>query len=137
MPKGPVGTMDTVGFLTEPSVKIDRALAYWFANRIDQCIVLRDIKSYQYVTAKHQDDKKGVERFLTDVKDNLTAYLLQIFDGVTIETKANRANEEDKMFTLLISGVVNEDGRTYDLASSTLINGETYKLIDKGRALNG
>jgi hypothetical protein len=57
MAKGVVATMDTVGFITEPTVKIDRAIAYWFANRLDQCIVLRGIHSYQYVMAKHQNNK--------------------------------------------------------------------------------
>lgn len=68
MAKGVVATMDTVGFITEPTVKIDRAIAYWFANRLDQCIVLRGIHSYQYVMAKHQDDKGTDERFLEEIK---------------------------------------------------------------------
>lgn len=136
MAKGVVATMDTVGFITEPSVKIDRAMAYWFANRIDQCIILRNIHSYQYVMAKHQDDKGSEERFLEDIKKNLTEYLLQIFDSASVEAKSSREKEGDKMFTLRLSGVVAQDGKTYDLAKSVLINGETYKLVDEGRALN-
>lgn len=135
MPNGAVGTMDTIGFITEPTIKIDRAIAYWFANRVDQCIILRNIHSYQYVVAKHQDDKKGVERFLDDVQKNLTEYLLQIFEAVSVSAHANRQNESDKMFTLVISGVVKQGGKPYDLAHSVAVSGETYKLIDKGRGL--
>lgn len=136
MPKGVVATMDTMGFITEPAIKIDRAIAYWFANRIDQCIVLRDIHSYQYVMAKHQGDKRNEEKFLEEIKQNLTEYLLQIFDGVSVEAHSKRENEGDKMFTLLLSGLVNQDGKNYDLARSVLVNGETYKLVDEGRAIN-
>ncbi|KAB3419264.1 hypothetical protein F9Z84_07100 [Escherichia coli] len=136
MAKGVVATMDTVGFITEPTVKIDRAIAYWFANRLDQCIVLRGIHSYQYVMAKHQDDKGTDERFLEEIKKNLTEYLLQIFDSVSVEANSQRKNEGDKMFTLRLSGVVAQDGKTYELAHAVLVNGETYKLVDEGRALN-
>lgn len=137
MPKGPVASMDVVGFITEPSVKIDRAIAYWFANRIDQCIIIRDVKSYQYVVASHQDDKKSEEKFLQDIKTNLRDYLLQIFDGATVEARALRKEEGDKMFTLALSGIVQQDGAVYQINKSVLINGSTYLKVDKGRALNG
>lgn len=136
MPKGVVATMDTIGFVTEPKIKIDRAIAYWFANRIDQSLVIRNVHSYLYVVAKHQDDKGSEERFLDDIKKNLTEYLLQIFDSVSVEARAIRKNEGDKMFTLHLSGVVTEDGKRYDLARSVYVSGETYKLVDEGRALN-
>lgn len=136
MPKGVVGTMDTVGFIQEPAVKIDRAIAYWFANRIDQCIVLRTVHSYQYVVANHQDDKKGEDRFLADIKQNLNEYMLQIFDACSIDAWADRANEGDKMFTLVLSGVVTQDGKQYDLAHSVYVEGGSYKLIDAARQLN-
>lgn len=133
MSKGVVGTMDTVGFITEPTIKIDRLIAYWFANRIDQCLILRNIHSYQYVTAKHQDDKKSEDKLLEDIKNNLQAYLLECFEGCSVDAWAQRENPEDKMFTLVLSGVVFQDGKEYELSNSVLINGSTYKLIDKGR----
>lgn len=136
MPKGVVGTMDTVGWVQEPTVKIDRAIAYWFANRIDQCIILRDVHSYQYVVANHQDDKKGEGLFLDDIKQNLNEYMLQIFDSASINAYAKRANPEDKMFTLVLSGVVTQDGKTHDLAQAVYVEGGSYKLIDNARELN-
>jgi hypothetical protein len=136
MPKGVVGTMDTVGWIQEPAVKIDRAIAYWFANRIDQCIILRDIHSYQYVVAKHQDDKNSEAPFLAEIKQNLNEYMLQIFDTASIDAYAQRDNPEDKMFTLVLSGVVGQDGKEYDLARSVYVEGGSYKLIDTARELN-
>ncbi|UQT03430.1 hypothetical protein YUBABA_02280 [Serratia phage vB_SmaM-Yubaba] len=133
MSKGVVGTMDTVGFITEPTIKIDRLIAYWFANRIDQCLILRNIHSYQYVIAKHQDDKKNEDKLLEDIKNNLQAYLLECFEGCSVDAWAKRDNPEDKMFTLVLSGVVFQDGKEYELSNSVLINGSTYELIDKGR----
>lgn len=136
MPKGVVGSMDTIGFIQEPTVKIDRAIAYWFANRIDQCIVIRNVHSYQYVVANHQDDKNNEELFLTDIKQNLNEYMLQIFDAVSIDAWAQRKEEGDKMFTLILSGVVTQDGKQYDIAQSVYVEGGSYKLIDTARQLN-
>lgn len=133
MSKGVVGTMDTVGFIEEPTVKIDRLIAYWFANRIDQSIIIRNVHSYQYVIAKHQGEKKGEERLLQDIENNLQGYLLECFDGASVSAWAKRENPEDKMFTLVISGVAFQDGKQYELNNSVLINGSTYELIDKGR----
>lgn len=133
MAKGVVGTMDTVGFLTEPTVKIDRLMAYWFANRKDQCLIIRNVHSYQYVIAKHQGEKKGEERLFQDIENNLREYLLEYFDAASVRAWGNRENEYDKMFTLVISGVVNQDGVEYELNKSVLINGSTYKLIEAGR----
>ncbi len=135
MPKGVVATMDTVGYLTEPTVKADRAITYWFANRIDQCIILRDIYSYQYVVAKHQDDKGSDEKFLQDVESNLRGYLLEIFEGASVSARAIREHDYDKMFTLAVSAVVFEDGKEYDVAQAVYINGSNYEIIDKGRGL--
>ena len=135
MPKGVVATMDTVGFLTEPTVKVDRAVTYWFANRIDQSIILREINSYQYVVAKHQDDKGTEVKFLEDVQNNLKKHLLEIFEGASVSARAIRENEGDKMFTLAVAGVVFEDGKEYDVAHSVYINGSNFEIIDKGRGL--
>lgn len=136
MAKGVVATMDTLGYLSEPTVKADRAIAYWFANRIDQCIILREVHSFQYVVASHQDDKGSEERFLAAVKTNLTDYLLQIFDGATVDTRAIKENEDSKMFTLAISGEFYQDGQTYELNHSVIVNGKTYELVERGRRVN-
>lgn len=136
MAKGILGTMDTIGFITEPTLKLDRAIAYWFANRIDQCLIIRTVASYQYIIAKHQDDKGSEERFLADIENNLREYLLQNFDGVSVKAWANKANPGDKMFTLVLSGVAIQDGVSCDIAKSVLINGSTYELVDKGRGGN-
>lgn len=136
MPKGVVGTMDTVGFVEEPTLKIDRAVKYYFANRIDQSIILRDIHSYQYIVAKHQDDKDSEEAFLEDIKRDFTAYLLQIFDSVSVAAHAIRKAPEDKMFTLALSGKVTQDGKQHDVAHAVYLEGSSFKIIDQARALN-
>lgn len=132
MPKGIVATMDTLGYLTEPTVKADRAIAYWFANRVDQCIILRDIASYQFIVAKHQNDPSE-ERFLEDIRNNLREYLLEIYDKVSVDAWAKRQEEGDKMFTLVLSAEFYQDGIRYELSKSVLLAGETYKVIDAGR----
>lgn len=132
MAKGVVATLDTLGYLTEPTVKADRAMAYWFANKVDQCILLRHIHSYQYVVASHQGDQNE-EKFLEEIKKNLQEYLLQIFDKVSIGAWAKRDKEESKMFTLVLSGEFYQDDKRYELNRSVLLNGSTYEIIDKNR----
>lgn len=133
MAKGVVATMDTLGYLTEPMIKGDRLVAYWFANRVDQCIILRDINSFQYLTAKHQGDKSE-EKLLEDIEINLRAFLLECFDQASVAVKALRKEEGDKMFTLAIAAEFWQDGKRYDLAKSVILSGETYKLVDNGRS---
>lgn len=135
MANGMVATMDTLGYLTEPTIKADRAIAYWFANRIDQCLILRDINSYQYLVAKHQDDHTE-ERLLQDVKKHLRDYLLELFEKVSVEAWAKRENEGDKMYTLVVSAEFWQDGVRYDLAKSVIEAGSTYRTIDYGRSTN-
>jgi hypothetical protein len=61
---------------------------------------------------------------------------LQIFDSASVDAWAQRKEEGDKMFTLVLSGVVGQDGKQYDLAHSVLLNGSNYKVVNEGRLLN-
>lgn len=130
MPKGPVATMDTIGYITEPTLKADRAIAYWFANRVDQSLIFKDIASYQYIVAKNQSSK-SIDKFIKDVEDNLKKYLLSIFEGVSVSCRQIKVTEST--FTLAVSAVFFQDGVSYDLARAVLVNGKTYELIDEGR----
>lgn len=132
MAKGVVATMDTLGFITEPTIKIDRLIAYWFANRIDQSIILTGIQSYQYVVAKHQNDFQ-IDNFLKEIEENLRSFLLECFTNVDVGVRSPDYEPVKKMFTLAISGQVEEDGKLYDLATSVAVNGKTFELIEKGR----
>lgn len=132
MAKGVVATMDTLGFIQEPTVKIDRLIAYWFANRIDQSIILTGIQSYQYVVAKNQNGF-NIDNFIKDMEESLRSYLLECFNSVEVVVRSPDYEPAKKMFTLAVSGQVEEDGKLYDLATSVAVNGKTYELIDKGR----
>lgn len=129
---GIVGTMDTLGWVKEPSVKIDRLIAYWFANRKDQSIIFRNIQSFQYVVGKHQDDKQ-IDGFLEDIQNNLRSFLLECFEGADVVAAAPGWEANLKMFTLAISGQVQQDGVKYDLAHAVQLNGKTFEKIAEGR----
>ncbi|QDB70471.1 hypothetical protein CF8_0059 [Aeromonas phage CF8] len=129
---GIVGTMDTLGWVKEPTVKIDRLIAYWFANRKDQSIIFRNIQSFQYVVGKHQDDKQ-IDGFLEDVQNNLRSFLLECFDAADVTAAAPGWEPNLKMFTLAISGQVQQDGNKYDIAHAVQLNGKTFEKIAEGR----
>ena len=136
MAKGVVATMDTVGYLKEPTAKADRQIAQWFANRVDQSIIFRDIQSYQYVVGKHQNDFR-VDEFLREIQSNLKSYMLECFDGVDVSARAVNYEPGNKMFTLAVSATVEEDGVRYDVSQAVSINGKTYELVNEGRKRNG
>ncbi|WNV45876.1 hypothetical protein [Aeromonas phage AerS_266] len=130
---GIVGTMDTLGWVDEPVVKIDRLIAYWFANRKDQSIIFRNIQSFQYVVAKHQDDKQ-IDGFLQEIQSNLQSFLLECFDAAEVKARAPGYEVGKKMFTLAISGRVLEKDTYYDLSHSVILNGKTFEKIREGRS---
>lgn len=127
-----VGTMDTVGWLEEPTAKIDRLIAYWFANRADQCIFLRNIPSFNFVVGKHQNDKE-IDSMLQDMQTSLRNFMLTAFESADIRVTAPDHQKEKKMYTLYVGGVVSENGISYDIAQSVVFNGETFKLVERGR----
>ncbi|QDJ97050.1 hypothetical protein PQC07_gp222 [Aeromonas phage D3] len=132
MANGCCATMSTVGYLYEPLAQIDRLIAWWFANRIDQSVILTDIQSYQYVVASHQNDFR-IDEFLQDVQRNLQSYLMECFEGAEVKATAPNYEEGGKMFHLHISGVVERNGVRYDVASAVALSGKTFELVENGR----
>ena len=135
MPIGSIATMDTLGFINEPSIKLDRAFAYWLANRKSQSSLFDNVESFMFVVAEHQDDKRTTDLFVEAVNRSLTNHLSGFFNDVSVSCRTITESEESKCFTLVISARVIENGAAYDLEESLLVNGETYKRILKSRGL--
>lgn len=129
---GMVGTMSTVGWVKEPTSKADLLIAYWFANRKDQSRFITDVQSYNFVVATHQGDHT-IEPFLEAIENNLRSMLLECFDAATVQARAPNFDPMAKQFQLAVSGVVQENGKSYDLARSVILNGKTFELITEGR----
>ena len=79
MTKGVVGTMDTLGWVTEPSLKINRKIAYWFASRKDQSLVIRDVESFQYIKETMQGSKASLDDFKRKIKNSLMNLFIESF----------------------------------------------------------
>jgi hypothetical protein len=129
---GMVGTMSTVGWVKEPASKVDLLIAYWFANRKDQSRFITDVQSYNYVVATHQGDHT-IDNFLEAIQNSLRSMLLECFDGADVYARAPNFNPLNKQFQLAVSGTVEENGKTYDLAHSVIVSGKTFELITEGR----
>ena len=67
------------------------------------------------------------------MEESLRSYLLECFTGVEVVVRSPDYEPVKKMFTLAVSGQVEEDGKLYDLATSVSVNGKTFELIEKGR----
>lgn len=135
MPNGVVATMDTLGYLYEPQASADRLIAYWLANRVDQSTVLSNIQSYLYVVGKHQNDFR-IDEFLQETKENLESFLGECFEQAEVSVTAPGYTPGTKMFQMHISGTVQRNGISYDVARSVELNGKTFELVQTGRLLN-
>ncbi len=136
MSNGCVGTMSTLGFVTKDmNLAMDLHIAYWFAARRDQCKMIPDVPSFEWVLMQNQGDR---EKLLTEVKTTLTTYFQELTEQVEVLTSSTTesGNPDDGKFTMLV-GVkcVTPDGKEYDLQRAVLVSGQTYELIKKGRGI--
>ena len=129
---GMVGTMSTVGWVKEPASKADLVIAYWFANRKDQCRFIPEVQSYNFIVASHQGDRE-IEGFLDDIENSLRSMLLECFDSAKVVARAPDFEPLKKEFVLAVSGTVEENGISYDLSHSVIVSGKTFELITEGR----
>lgn len=133
MPRGGVGTMDTLGWVTEPTLKINRKIAYWFATRRNQCITIKEVESYTYVKETVQGTKGSRDVILEAIERSLTKIISECFDRVSVATRAEDVSTNGTAFRLLISGSAFEDGKEYDFSYSVLLHNKTFELIEEGR----
>lgn len=127
-----VGTMSTLGFITESVEQaMDSHLTYWFASRKSQGNTIKDTPSFEWVLMKAQGNQRRVEE---DVKNALKIYFEELFSTVEVTTKATGIDSDrDGRFTLTIQLSVKYKNKWYDLGTSVLIAGESYKLLNRGR----
>lgn len=133
MPKGVAMSMSLLGMITEPTLKLDRALAWFFASRKNQCIILRSVEGYVYVREHHQGTNITPEHFCDLVGASLQRTLIKYFDEVYIDAIPKLVEGLTTVFTCYISCTAIQDGKQYDLAKSVLINNKTFELIDAAR----
>lgn len=134
MSRGVAGSMSLLGFITEPSLKLDRAVTWFFASRRNQCIVLREIEGYVYVREINQGTHITPETFCDYVAESLQRVLIKYFDQVYVDATPYYPKENvTTMFTCYISCTAVQGDKRYDLAKSVLLNNKTYELINKAR----
>lgn len=133
MSKGPAMSMSLLGMITEPTLKLDRCLAWFFASRRNQCITIRSVESFVYVREINQGTNITPEAFCDKVAESLQKVIVKYFDEAYVDATPKFLNNFDSMFTCCISCTAIQDGKRYDLARSVLINNKTFELIDKAR----
>lgn len=131
MGRGVYASMSTVGYVTEPILKISRAYAAWWANKKDQCLVTRDVESYIYCVNSAQGNK---ELLLSRVKTSLTNMFNELFDKIdALNVVAESVPPGDSFFIMKISGGVIQDGVYYDISRSIELFENTFELVKEGR----
>lgn len=133
MAKGPCMSMSLFGMITEPTMKIDRAIAWFFASRRNQCIVIREVDSYIYVKESNQGTNITPEAFCNDIADALRNVLLKYFESANVVATPKYITEKGSMFTCLITCAAYEDGKWYDGAKAVTLNNKTFEVLEKAR----
>ena len=133
MTKGVVGSMSTMGWISEPQLKAAKKIDYWFASRRSQCLVIREVESYQFVKESCQGTNITVKEFCRKLSSSLKRILLECFEDVEVNVVPEDISEQGSVFRANISAIFTENGITYDLSKSVDINNNSFELIDEGR----
>lgn len=76
-------TLDTMGYISDPSLIIDRVFRYFFVANYSQTNVhYGNIKSLPWLIARYPEDYFSLQR---EIKDALTSMLYGYFDNVEID----------------------------------------------------
>lgn len=133
MPKGMVGSMSTMGFITEPQIKAAKKIDYWFEARKNQSIIIPEVESYQYIKESAQGTLITVDEFCEKIKNSLYKVLIEAFDKVELDVRHENGSSGGSTFHCIFSGTVTEDGVGYDIAKAVIFNNKSYERIDEGR----
>ena len=134
MPRGIVGSMSTMGFITEPRIKAAKKIDYWFECRKNQSIVIPEVESYQFIKESCQGKNISIDEFCEKLKNSLTKVLLECFDSVTIEVEPKTpAGVNPSTFTAVFRGTVMQGGVPTDVAKAVIFNNKSYERIEEGR----
>lgn len=133
MAKGVAMSMSLLGMITEPTLKMDRALAWFFASRKNQCTVIREVESYVWIKEIHQGTRITPEAFCDLVAEGLQRVMVKYFDEAYVDGAPKSVSAAGNVFTCYLKCTAIENGKQYDLAHSVLINNKTFELIDKAR----
>lgn len=133
MTRGVASSMSTLGHITEPTLKIDRKIAWWFAARKNQSILLTDVENFQYVREMNQGTNITTSAFCDKIANSLEKILIECFDSVEISAYPEDISDNGSMFRCRINGVCYEDGIGYQINTAVIMNNKTFELVDKGR----
>lgn len=113
--KKAIATLSTIGYATDPEQRLDRMMAYYLTSYYSQSLMFRgNIMSLQKQLREYGHD---TTELVTRVTDEMTSYLAQEFQGVTVRIRTDIPNPEDPgRINMTVEAVVSVDGKNYSLA---------------------
>lgn len=131
MTKGVVGTMSTMGFVTEPQLKAAKKIDYWLEAKKNQSIIISEVESYSFIRESAQGTMITKDEFCERIQTSLKNIMLECFENVDIEVRHEDYSPGGSVFKVFISATVYENGLGYDLAKSVLFNNKSYERIEE------
>lgn len=110
-----IATLSTIGYVKDPEQRLDRLMAYYLTSHYSQSTVFRgNIMSLQKQLREYGNDPTEL---VTRVTDEMTSYLAQEFQGVTVRIRTDIPNKEDPgRINMTVEAVVSAEGRNFSLA---------------------
>lgn len=111
----PVPTLSDLGWVTNPTVKMDKLLSHLFEADVIQSYTFKgSVSSIQGIIAQYGHD---INALVAQLRSKLEKYLQAYYDVATVELTANTnpsENPTDKI-TLVMYATVVEDGQQYSV----------------------
>lgn len=110
-----IATLSTLGYATDPEQRLDRMMAYYLTSYYSQSLMFRgNIMSLQKQLREYGNN---TTELVTKVTDEMTSYLAQEFQGVTVRIRTDIPNPEDpNRINMTVEAIVSVDGKNYSLA---------------------
>lgn len=121
----------SIGWITDSVEEaLDKHFLYYFTSRRSQGKVITNTPSFYYVLSEHGTSQDSL---ISALRESFSEYLSELFPNNEVGVTAHSESSRDGKYGLSLTAKVVHEDKAYDLTKSILINGESYKVLDKYR----
>lgn len=122
-------TLSSGGFISDPAVKLERVLSYFFIADYSQSNQHRDrVASLPYLIKTHGHNPSVlVERIQTTLEGMLSAYFESTYVDVSQEDPLTVSPE----YNIVMEGTVTHGGKKYDVSRLLTISNSTLSSVSE------
>lgn len=126
-------TLDSDGYISDPSHIIDRTMNNFFTSNYSQTVVhVGQIKSLPYLVRQFASDNYGLERAcIKALTDMLSAHFESVIVEANIEPIDPEKPDSDRVSLTISAVVYTANGKSYDMAKLlSLVNNKITNITE-------